>query len=205
MFIRHGHSVRKAGYYDHENEVLLSAEGMQQAKRVQACFAAFQPDYIVTSPLPRCMQTTDIVIDGYGQQAIHDPRLKERSFASLFNKSFDEIKSSYGQEFLSDLVQCSENINVDKEESIREAQARVVESVIEHLKQTTARIAIVSHGGPHSWLVCHFLGLPLQNIRKFSLGEAHYSLFECEDHGLKRIISLNTIQDPRILLKNSPQ
>lgn len=203
MFIRHGNYVRNPNYYYDDRQVCLSDLGKIQAENLRQCLQSFEPDYIVTSPILRCVETTNIITSRYESVLpIFDERLKERTFPSLFNKSFVDLEKILGVQSLLNLRQFSENFEIGNEETILESENRVLSSVNEHVRKCTKKIAIISHGGPHRWLVCNLLGLQFDSIRFFYINEAHFSLFECEDNGqLKKIISLNSTENPNRLYK----
>lgn len=199
LFIRHGEAQRQPRLYDHEEKVYLSEKGRKMVQEVSNEIELFCPDLIVSSTIPRCIETSEILTAQLEQSTwIKDYRLRERAFPSLFDKSFEEIESGYGPEVLKTLLKNCEKLELPGEESMPDSQKRVVMATQEYLKSSSDRIAIISHGGPHSWLICHHLGISLDQLRKFRLFEAHFSVFEFTDSAqLNRIVSLNTNALPK--------
>jgi probable phosphoglycerate mutase len=194
LFLRHGAVERAANVYDDESLVLLTAAGRAQVCARAEMVRRFDPDCVAVSTVTRCVETFEIVTRGQGGHAsvAFDERLRERAFGSLFGKSFSEIAERHGAAIAGLVRSNSELVDLVGEESLPDAQARVVAAVTEHARRCQARLLVVSHGGPHSWLVCWMLGASLAGLRKVHIGEARTSLFEFTDDGEPaRIVCLN--------------
>jgi broad specificity phosphatase PhoE len=191
-FFRHGLVSRPKGIYSDENDVALSDEGRLQVAKLGPLLRGFQPDRIVVSPVRRCVETAEILGPFFNTSFLNDGRLRERCFPSLFGRTFSEISLAYGVHFVDLLHRGSEKVFLPGEETIEEAMYRVNMSVTQHIRTAKERVLFISHGGPHSWLLCILLGLGADSIRKFTLNEAQLSLLEFNNEGaFKRIILLN--------------
>jgi broad specificity phosphatase PhoE len=189
LFIRHGETRRPADVYIHELDVHLTRKGKLQSKSLKALLKQFQPEAIAVSTLPRCVETLNLAISPGKPPVLRDLRLRERAFTPLFGLSFREIACKYGRETEERLRNCGEKLSIQGVESIEEAQERVLKAVLE-LGSRYRRVAVVSHGGPHSWLCCYAFGISLSALRCFHLGFCRYSLFRVKKDKLG-LITLN--------------
>jgi len=192
--MRHGSVLRHPGIYMNERDVTLTLKGKLQIIKLIPLLRRFAPNNIIVSPVRRCIETAKILSPFMTRPYVQDARLRERVFPSLFGKTIYEIAEIYGKETLSRISNESENLELPEEETFDQARTRVIQAVTEHVQMSKDRIVFISHGGPHSWLLCEMLGLDISSVRKFSLGEGRVSLFEFHNDGtFARIIQLNGI------------
>lgn len=186
LFVRHGEAPRQKDIYMDEKDVVLSEHGKEQALAVRGSVIRFDAELAVTSTVKRCQQTARLALpEGLPTQTT--PKLRERCFPPLFGLSFDFIRDQYGEEAESLLRTCGEKLELPGVENIQEAQSRVLD-VINSIDVN--RSVIVSHGGPHSWICCAALGLPLSKLRQFQLGTGRFSIFRVYEQQID-IIALN--------------
>lgn len=192
LFLRHGNVVRSKEKYEDDFKLHLSDLGIQQARNIKKQIARFNPDVVYSSTIPRAIQTAEIVTKDISNNILPTAELRERIFPSLFNKSFDSIIKEKSEKFVAQLKQGSENIEIPNEETLENAQYRIVTFIEKCLSTYHSKILIVSHGGPHSWYCCHLLGINLNKLRLFKLSEASFSHFVYHNKDLFRIHSLNS-------------
>jgi probable phosphoglycerate mutase len=197
MFVRHGRVDRPEGVYPPEDSITLSAHGANDLRRLQSVLAMFNPDRIVASATRRCRESVAVLCSGSIAPLDYDERLRERVLTQLVGWTSGQIRDAHGQDFLDRLEQGTDRVYLAGEESLPDAADRVMACISAALALTPGRLLVVSHGGPHSWVCCRFFGLDLEALRKFSLYEAHYSLFELTDNGcFQRLLRMNCIETP---------
>lgn len=130
--------------------------------------------------------------------------LEERTFHALVGLTREQIANRYGTGTLFALEHRSEGLELAGEETLAQAAERVHATVAHILTHPHQRLAIVSHGGPHGWLLASALGLDVRESRLFRLDEASFSIFafQPEEKGfrLTRIVTLNARMLPAGLL-----
>jgi broad specificity phosphatase PhoE/chloramphenicol 3-O-phosphotransferase len=193
LFMRHGAVRAIHDRYPTDRELDLSAYGEAQVRAALGVLRAFRPTGVYSSTLLRARRTAEIIAGQLGLALTPDPRLRERYFASLAGKTLAEMASIHSRDFVDELLADPAGMEVPGEEPLEECQKRAVEALEEVARSGGDRPLIVSHGGPHSWLCCHYLGLPLSRLKRFVLGEARFSLLEFDaSDRFRRILVLNS-------------
>jgi len=173
--IRHGetegsHERRYKGTLD----VPLSELGQRQAEAIGMYMKerGYLPDTLYCSPLSRAIKSAEL-IGGYFNLA---PKviegLKERDFGAWEGMSFDEIAEKWPEAFSSWAHDPLKFSPMDGESTL-EVRDRVV-PVVEELARTSdaESMAIVAHGGVNRVILCHYAGVPLENIFRMDQGFA---------------------------------
>lgn len=91
-----------------------------------------------------------------------DPRLVERTFPRFYGRSYAEIAQEIGVDQAQRLLADSDWITPDGAKSMEDARDRVLAAGRDWRERAEDRLLVVSHGGPHGWLLCDLLGLPDQ-------------------------------------------
>ncbi|NJL27820.1 MAG: histidine phosphatase family protein, partial [Thermoanaerobaculia bacterium] len=177
LFLRHGHTVRSSDYYMDEEDVVLSSEGRREALALSPLLIAYRPELLIVSTVRRCRETALVATQDLRAHIIYEVDLRERAFQALFGWQFEQIRKTYGQVVEGRLRNRGELLSHPGVESIEDAQARVVNALNRHIEQCT-RLAVISHGGPHSWFCCHVEKRPLEGLRGYELApkQAHRDL-----------------------------
>lgn len=125
-------------------------------------------DFIYCSTLSRAVTSAEIIAEGFEgkPQIVPLQELKERNFGLWEGLSFSEIKEHYPDAFL----KWSEdplNYAPPEGESTLQVSKRTkdaLELILKRHANDNSNIALVAHGGVNRVLICHILGIPLQNI-----------------------------------------
>lgn len=204
IFIRHGKCSYNKDKYESPDEVLLTNDGIIEIKKILNQIKIFKPEIIYTSPIKRAFESASIIKMNIGIELKIVEDLKERYFNIIKGMSYEDIKKNYSNKILNKLLTNSESLNLPGEETIKKAQLRVTRCITRILIQNYNRFIIVSHGGPHSWLCCHLLNIPLKECRIFTLNTGHFSIFKFSNKlNFLKLITLNSLKLKNELHKTS--
>ena len=137
---------------------------------------------VYTSDLSRAVKSAEIIARPHVLNPIIMPELRERNFGIWEGMSFDEIRVKYPEEFEAwsgnplKFKPMQGESTIEMRDRVIEALNKIIfeirnrKSEIEKNSSLVTRhsspnsIAIVSHGGVNRVILCHFLGIPLENI-----------------------------------------
>lgn len=167
--VRHGKTVgSEVKTYKGSIDIPMSEAGIEQIKNTAGFISNYDKasrlSAVYCSPLSRAVKSAEIIADAYGLTPLISPDLMERHFGIWEGMSYTEIKEKYPEEFEAwannPLIYSPTN-----GESTLEVRDRIIpalENIIS--KHNGESIAIVAHGGVNRIILCHILGVPLENI-----------------------------------------
>lgn len=178
--IRHGETEgAETKRYKGHIDVPLSENGIEQIKRVAKYLegAGFL-NSIYCSDLSRAVKSAEIIAGQCGLKPVIMPKLRERNFGLWEGMSFDEISKKYPDEFKAwaDNPLEFSPMNGESTIEVRDRAVKVFNEII--VKHQGDNIAIVSHGGINRVILCHLLGIPLENIFRVEQDFAALNLIE---------------------------
>lgn len=182
--IRHGSTEgSEVKRYKGSIDVPLSEKGIEQmeqvARHLNRSYNSLKAVYC--SPLTRALKSAEIISESYGLKPIVIPDLRERSFGIWEGMSFSEIREEYPEEF----ERWSENPLIYSPtggESTLEVRDRVVNALNNILSNHNEEtMAIVAHGGVNRVILCHILGIPLENIFRIEQDYGAVNIIEFHD------------------------
>jgi broad specificity phosphatase PhoE len=182
IFMRHGSCSYESSRYQAPRDVGLTKAGAAAVRATAKTLIGFRPDRIVVSPYRRAIETAEILYAIVGTEWKVVDGLRERHFTSIEGRTYDQLRLS-GDVDVDTLLTCSERMNLPGEETIEEAQTRITTTMQAMITGTANRVIVVSHGGPHMWLVSEYLGLPLDRQRLPALSPAHFTVLQYNRDG----------------------
>ena len=156
--VRHGETLENA------NDCLvgrlnscLTNEGIQQAKKVRDYFKDKKIDLIISSPLDRCKQTSEIISDGK-IPIMYSDSLLGRDHGEFTGKPKKSIN-------FDEYWNYNKNIQYKQAESVQDLYNRVAK-LIEDIKDKyhDKNVVIVTHSGIMRVLYYYFKGIPSDGI-----------------------------------------
>lgn len=156
--VRHGETVENA------NNCLvgrinssLTEKGIEQAKKVREYFKDKKIDLIVSSPLDRCKQTSEIISDN-NIPIVYTKSLLGRDHGEFTGKPRNSIN-------FDEYWNYNKNIQYKKAESVKDLYDRIAK-LMDDLKGefTDKSIIIVTHSGVMRVLYYYFNGIPEDGI-----------------------------------------
>lgn len=154
---------------------------MQDKKNHESCImhsASSKLSAVYCSPLSRALKSAEIIAEPHGLKPIVIEDLRERSFGIWEGMTFTEIKEKYPQEFEAWAGNPLRYSPVDGESTVevRERAVKAVDSLLSN--HNSEYIAIVAHGGVNRIILCHIMGIPLENIFRIEQDFAAVNIIE---------------------------
>ncbi|MBA3071489.1 MAG: histidine phosphatase family protein [Nitrospirae bacterium] len=196
--IRHGETEgSETKRYKGSIDVPMSEKGIEQIRKTSAFISAevrkhkgsevtselpnFQASKLTAvycSPLSRALNSAEIIAESNGLKPIVIEALKERSFGIWEGMTFTEIKEKYPPEFETWAGNPLRYSPIDGESTL-EVRDRAVKAVDNLLSNhNSEHIAIVAHGGVNRIILCHIMGIPLENIFRIEQDFAAVNIIE---------------------------
>lgn len=165
--VRHGKTIgSEETRYKGHTDVDLSREGEEEIRILGERLAHLKGKIsaVYSSDLSRAFKTAEILSHFIGVRPRPLMDLRERSFGRWEGLSFREIETAYPVEFSrwkTDPLRYSPPGGESTEEVALRVM-RALEAIIGQHKGE--RVLVVAHGGVNRVILCHFMGLPLENI-----------------------------------------
>ncbi len=138
---------------------------------------------IYCSPLSRAVSSAEIIARPFALKPIALLNLTERNFGIWEGMTYLEIKEKYPLEFdkwaNNPLIYSPPDGESTLE--VRDRVIKVVEGIIKNHQKNNENIAIVAHGGVNRIILCHYLGIPLENIFRIEQDHAAVNIIEFWD------------------------
>lgn len=138
---------------------------------------------IYCSPLSRAVSSAEIIAKPFGLKPIQLAGLTERNFGIWEGMTYLEIKEKYPSEFdkwANNPLLYSPPYGESTLE-VRERVIKAMEDIISNHKKRGGNIAIVAHGGVNRIILCHYMGVPLENIFRVEQDHASVNIIEFWD------------------------
>jgi len=165
--------------------VPLSERGIKQMKQVSK-YIKNNSIYnklsaVYCSDLSRAVKSAEIIAEPHSINPIVIPSLRERNFGIWEGMSFDEIREKYPREFAAWAGNPLKFSPMEGENTL-EVRERVINAFDEIMgKHNEEHIVIVAHGGVNRIILCHILGIPLENIFRIEQDYAALNIIEFWD------------------------
>jgi len=136
---------------------------------------------VYTSDLSRAVRSACIIAEPYDLKPVETPALRERSFGIWEGMTFNEIKEKYPEEFEAWAGNPLRYSPIEGESTlgVRDRILPALTGILDSHKGEN--IAIVAHGGVNRIILCHFLGIPLENIFRVEQDYAAVNIIEIWD------------------------
>jgi broad specificity phosphatase PhoE len=133
---------------------------------------------VYCSDLSRAVQSAEIICEARGLSPVRLAALRERSFGVWEGMSFAEIRERYPEEFGAWAANPLAYSPVGGETTL-EVRDRVIGAFDAILREQAGRnVAVVAHGGVNRIILCHVLGIPLENIFRIEQDYAALNIIE---------------------------
>lgn len=146
----------------------LAAEGRKQAENLGRRFEHADLGAIYCSDLVRSLDTAEIIARRARAQVVPRADLREVSMGAWEGLAFREIARRFPMEYKA-RGEAIATFRVPGGESFADCSGRIVPAFREIAEESEENILVVGHAGANRLLLCHLLGMPLQNL--FRLGQ----------------------------------
>jgi alpha-ribazole phosphatase len=163
--VRHGKIklVDTERRYIGQLDLTLTVEGYKQAQALSSQLSLEKIDAVYCSDLSRCMSTAKVIADRHGLIPKARTDLREISLGKWEGLSFSDGARRFPEEF----KQRGEDIGYFRPpdgESFADCRNRVLAAFADILQSPFNHIVIVGHAGINRLIICHMLGIPLNNL-----------------------------------------
>lgn len=186
LFLRHATPEYPFEQFPNPFAMPLSNVGRQQAAAAATAVARFAPQAAFVSDFLRTVETAAIALRGTSVEPQLSPELRERTFFSLVGMTFADIVQTHGEPARHILTGNSDKVDLPGEETYDAARRRVVAFVSGFAPAHIGRhVLVVSHGGPHAWLVTAAGGTSLLGVRTAGIRMGHFSRFRVSGSSIR--------------------
>jgi alpha-ribazole phosphatase len=187
---RHGDiGLGKDKCYIGQTDLPLSTLGVKQADILKEILSRVSLDKIYCSDLRRAQQTAEIIASAHSIIPTTYVELRELNMGDWEGKLFSEIRVKFPQEF-KDRGENIANFRPPQGESFLDCYKRAVPIFESLVHSTESAILIVGHAGLNRAILCHVLGIPLNNIFRIEQSYGCHNLI-CQEGSAYRLKYLN--------------
>ncbi|WP_407310760.1 alpha-ribazole phosphatase [Desulfosporosinus sp. SB140] len=158
----------------------LSTLGVKQAAVLKEIFSRISLDKIYSSDLGRAQQTAKIVASAHSIIPAACAELRELNMGDWEGKLFSEIKAKYPEKFR-ERGEDIANYSSPKGESFADCYKRVIPIFERFVQADETTILIVGHAGVNRVILCHVLGVALDNVFRFEQNYGCINLISKKD------------------------
>lgn len=183
--LRHGDSRQdEIKRYIGQADVPLNDEGRSQAACWRKELANIPMERIFCSDLSRSLETARIIAEGRSElvQPLH--KLREINLGAWDGLSFEDVQRLYPSEYErrgADMV----TYRTPGGECFADLAARVVPLFVEILRGSSGNLLIVGHAGANMVIICHILGMPLENLFRIRQDYGCMNIIDFDSNGMR--------------------
>lgn len=174
VLVRHGKTDwNEQGRLLGRAEIGLNARGRAEARRVARALASLPLRRVIASPQRRAQETAATIAQPHALAVETDADLAEVWVGEWQGKSFAELAGDPDilRYFRDPTYVCDA---IESMAAVRDRVVRVAERLA--AESEDGAVALVSHGDPLRALLSHWMGLPLERIRRFAVATGSISI-----------------------------
>jgi probable phosphoglycerate mutase len=194
--LRHGDSRQdEIKRYIGQADLPLNAEGRAQAACWQKKLAHIAMERIFCSDLSRSIESARIIAGGRSESVQPLHKLREINLGAWDGLSFDDVRRLYPDEY----ERRGANMVTYRSpggECFADLAARVVPLFVEIVAGSSGNLLIVGHAGVNMVIICHILGMPLENLFRIRQDYGCMNIIEFDSHGM-RLQTMNLALNPK--------
>lgn len=165
FLVRHGETDwNVAKRYQGQTDIPLNDKGKMQAQKVAKRLASEKLAAIYASDLQRAFYTAEAIATHHKLSVVPMKAFREISFGEWEGSSFSSLDTG-AREQIDKIFTDPANIEVPGGENFQQMQERAICGIEELIaKHPNDTIAVVSHGAAIRTILCHALGMKLDNV-----------------------------------------
>ncbi len=183
--MRHGDSRQDdIKRYIGQADLPLNETGLAQAARWQRALADITLERIYCSDLSRSLETARIIAKGREETVLALRKLREINMGAWDGLSFADVRRLYPDEYErrgAGMI----TYRTPGGECFADLAARVIPLFVEILRCSIGNILIVGHAGVNMVIICHILGMPLENLFRLRQDYGCMNVIECVNGGMR--------------------
>ncbi len=210
FLIRHGEVEGNSGerlLFSGWNDVALTARGQRQAQAVANRMRSARLRAVYCSDLGRARRTAEPVAAFRGLEVQADAAWREVNYGAWAGLGETEIVAGWNDLWQQRKAD-AENVRAPGGESYADVWARLEpqwNAVVERHAAREEDFALVSHNGPIRVLLCHLLGMPVNNYRRLRINNAGVSRIEARSVEARHIETRHIeARSDQVSLKHDP-
>jgi probable phosphoglycerate mutase len=183
--MRHGDSRQdEIKRYIGQADLPLNADGRTQAYCWKQELAHYSLERIFCSDLSRSLETARIIAEGRSElvQPLH--KLREINLGAWDGLSFDDVQRLYPSEN-ERRGAAMVTYRTPGGECFADLAARVVPLFVEIVRGSSGNLLFVGHSGVNKVIICHILGMPLENLFRIRQDYACMNIIDIDNHGMR--------------------
>lgn len=192
--IRHGEILAtKPRRFIGRTELPLTTDGKEQILSLGKVLARHSFDKLICSPLSRCQESGAILAGALGTTIEMEDGLSEIDLGDWEGLTVAEVQSTFPGEY----EKRGENLlgyRPKGGESFSDLHDRVWPALLKIIEATTSAATVVAHAGVNRVLLCHVLGLSLDNMFQLPQDYGCYNILYADQKGI-RIGCVNCVPD----------
>lgn len=165
FLVRHGETDwNVARRYQGQTDIPLNDKGKMQAQKVAKRLSGEKLAAIYASDLQRAFYTAEAIATHHKLSVVPMKAFREISFGEWEGSSFSSLDTG-AREQIDKIFTDPANIEVPGGENFQQVQERAIYGIEELIaKHPNDTIAVVSHGAAIRTILCHALGMKLDNV-----------------------------------------
>ena len=158
-------------------DVPLSEKGMAQAHNLELMFRDVELAAAFSSDLQRARITAQTIVSPRGLAVTTRPDLREVNLGEWEGMTMADVRQRFPEAFRTREANIA-HYRIPGGESFADCSARAVPALESILAGTTGNLLVVAHGGVNRVLLCHLLGVPLENMFRLRQDYACINIIE---------------------------
>ena len=193
-FVRHGESeTNVSGDFpdDDLKSPHLTLRGKEQAAEAGEMLSKVDINAIISSPMPRTLETAEIISKKTGISVLVDNRLREVELGTLKGRSTAEVLKS-DPEWFNEYFDENYRYGIEKYWKI---QDRMILTVKDTYQKGFKSVVFVSHLEPIRSIIAFSIGIGGQTVRKIKIYNASISILKYETSFELYAVNIRPLKD----------
>lgn len=167
----------------------LDDAGRAQAVTARPALDGVRLTAAVTSPVQRCRETLEVVLNGRGPEPVVDAAFEEVNFGTWQGRTLTQLR---GLKAWATVQSAPSRFRFPEGESFAEVQARAVAG-LERLAAVHPRgtVIVCSHADVIKLVVSYHLGQPIDLFQRIAIDPASISVIELHPGRAAHVVSVN--------------
>jgi broad specificity phosphatase PhoE len=191
ILVRHGETDwNRAGRFQGQTDEGLNEKGLKQAQEVAAALLPLRPIALYTSPLPRALETAQVISRLTALPVKTLEGLREAHLGELEGITGEELRTRY-PDFFRRWREDPSSVTMPGGESLAQLQERAWGATLAIARaHSDGPAVVVTHNFAIRAILCRLLGLPLSQFRRLRVDLGSITVIELDGEG-GQLITLN--------------